>query len=272
LRELGDSGWKLGMPMNPAQIQWMEIAKDIPAAYGGRPVSKAQEAVDEDLVLDATTWARTGRPLFDSKLSKFDEILATLDENNAISGSFVGSVLESGWIPEWVKATAFGEAINTLDLVQSIVFESLRDTLGPQFTENEGKRLVAASYNKYLPEEMNRTRIIRLRDEILKTAATKDGMMDWYNEHGSFVNWEDPYKLGSDVMSGHGGSSVSMAHLVISPEDYAGVASDDMAVWIAEDINNLTKSEARRLLLDLDDDPESPARAEMITQLWARVR
>ena len=272
LAELGDSGWKLGMPMNEAQIQFMEIAKDIPGVYGGRPVSPAQEGIDEELVQDASTWGRTGRPIFDSKLSKFNEILATLDESNNITGGVVGSILESGWIPEWVKASALPSAINTLDLVQSIVFESLRDTLGPQFTENEGKRLVAASYNKYLPEEMNRTRIIRLRDEILKTAETKDGMMDWYNEHGSFVNWEDPYKLGSDVMAGHGDSSVSMAHLVIKPEDYAGIASDDMAVYIAEDISNLTKSEAQRLLLDLDDDPESPARAEMITQLWARVR
>ena len=272
LAELGDSGWKLGMPMNEAQIQFMEIAKDIPGVYGGRPVSPAQEGIDEELVQDASTWGRTGRPIFDSKLSKFNEILATLDESNNITGGVVGSILESGWIPEWVKASALPSAINTLDLVQSIVFESLRDTLGPQFTENEGKRLVAASYNKYLPEEMNRTRIIRLRDEILKTAETKDGMMDWYNKHGSFVNWENPYKLGSDVMAGHGDSSVSMAHLVIKPEDYAGVASDDLAEWIAEDISNLTKSEAQRLLLDLDDDPESPARAEMITQLWARVR
>ena len=62
-----------------------------------------------------------------------------------------------------------------------------------------------------------------------------------------------------------------MAHLMIEPSDYSGVASDDLERVIGEDIRNFTDAEARALFVDLQDELESEAVLEMRRQLLGRV-
>ena len=264
LKRLGGEGWKEGDEYNAAQLQFLAHAENLAPAFGGMPPTPAQQVFDTEQLREARGWDRSGQAVFDSKVAKFDEILTSLNESNTVSGAFVGTIMEAGWVPEWVKALTVTDAINTLDTIRSIVFESLRDTLGPQFTEREGDRLVAASYNSYLPEEMNRVRMRRLRTELTKTADNKNRMMAHYNEHGTFVGYEEPYVLGA-------GGSVPMAHLMIEPSDYSGVASDDLERVIGEDIRNFTDAEARALFVDLQDELESEAVLEMRRQLLGRV-
>jgi hypothetical protein len=264
LEKYADEGWKLGEPYNNAQTAFLAFAENIPQAFRGVAPTQAQQVFDTEQLREAREWDRSGQAIFDSKISKFDEILEALESGANITGPMVGSILESGFVPEWAKAAVFSGAINTKDLIQSIVFESLRDTLGPQFTENEGKRLVAASYNSYLPEEMNRVRMQRLRTELTKTADNKNRMMAHYNEHGTFVGYEEPYVLGE-------GGSVPMAHLMIHSSDYSGVASDDLERVIGDDISNFTDAEARALFIDLQDELESEVVLEMRRQLLGRV-
>ena len=123
---------------------------------------------------------------------------------------------------------------------------------------------MAASYNKYLPEEMNRTRIIRLKEEIEKTAEAKNNMMAWYNEHGTFANYENPYVLGKD-------GDLPMAHLLIEASDYDAIESKDLATYIAEDIRNFSAAEARAMYVDLGDELETEAVLELRKQLLTRV-
>ena len=270
LKKYGDPNWNLGDPYNDAQTAFLAFAENIPQTFRGVAPTPAQQVFDTDQLRVAREWDTGGRSIFDSKISKFDEILEALDESNTVSGAFVGTIMEAGWIPEFVKALTVKDAINTLDTVRSIVFESLRDTLGPQFTEREGDRLVAASYNAYLPEELNRVRMRRLRTELTKTADNKNRMMAHYNEHGTFVGYEEPYVLGA-------GGSVPMAHLMIEASDYSGIASDtlpgipNLEEVIAEDIRNFTLAEARALFVDLQDEFESEAVLEMRRQLLEKV-
>lgn len=262
--QLGDPGWKIGDPYNPGQAAFLSIARNIPGVYGGQLMSDAQMRADDRIMTEATEWNSVGRFQFATKLDKFDEILESLGESNLISGPLVGQVSESSFVPEGVKAALLAESTNTRDTVNSIVFESLRDTLGPAFTENEGKRLVAAAFNIYLPEEMNRVRIIRLRDEIMKTAEYKNGLLEHYNEYGNFINSEDPYLLGE-------GESAMMGHLLIEASDYEGLNMEQLARSVASDVENLTSEEAMALYVDLADEVESAAVLELRAQLERKV-
>ena len=262
--ELGDSGWKIGDPYNPGQAAFLSIARNIPGVYGGQLMSDAQMRADDRIMTEATDWDSLGRTQFATKLEKFDQILEALDGSNRISGAFVGQLLESGFVPEGLKAAFLGESINTRDAVNSIVFESLRDTLGPAFTENEGKRLVAAAFNIYLPEEMNRVRIERLRAEIAKTAEHKNGLLAHYDEHQTFINSEDPYLLGEN-------ESAMMGHLLIEASDYAGLDMTQLARSVARDVESLTNEEAMALYVDLAGEVESAAVLELRAQLERKV-
>jgi hypothetical protein len=264
LRELADPGWELGMPYNDAQTAFLQISENIPSVLRGQMQSPGQIEADKLMVGEMQAWDSQGRFAFTTKLAKYDEILSVLDDQNNITGALVGTVMDHGWIPESVKALAVGDAINTLDTIRSIVFESLRDTLGAQFTEKEGDRLVAAAYNQYLPEEMNRARMMRMRDQLVKTADAKNRMVTHWNNYGTFASYENPYQLGE-------GGDLPLAHLMIEASDYAGVDSDKLSQYIAADIDNFSAAEARALYVDLADEEETEAVREMRRQLLAKV-
>tara|TARA_R110000744_G_scaffold156733_5_gene272420 strand:- start:3342 stop:4919 length:1578 start_codon:yes stop_codon:yes gene_type:complete len=264
IMELGNPGFKLGDPYNAAQTQLMAIARGIPVAYGGQLRSRAQMGADDRLMTVATDWDSTGRTLFNSKLDKFDGILEALGDSDSISGPLVGSIVNSSLLPEGLKASLLPGAMNTRDEVNSIVFESLRDTLGAQFTEKEGERLVAAAFNGYLPEELNRIRIERLRNEIKATASYNDGLIDHYNEHGTFINSGNPYLLGE-------GESAFMGHLLIEAADYEGLNERQMLNAISSDVSNLTRDEALALYVDLTAEVESAAVLALRAQILEKV-
>ena len=281
VEQLGDQGWTPGQNMNAAQLQFLQYALQLPYAYGGQIPTPGEEKVDLGFVDEARVWSTTGRPTFLSKVGKLDEILTALGESDSISGAWVGTLVESEWFPESMKALLARDSLNTLDLIRSIVFESLRDTLGAQFTEREGDRLVAASYNIYLPEEMNRRRIMRLQQEITATAENKDRMVRHHNLGGdgtagtgderTFINYQNPYIMGGDPLSGHGRDTVAMAHVVLNPSDYDVLESGTMEQAIAADVGRLTEAESQRLLLELYQEVETPAVIEMRRQLDARA-
>ena len=266
LKELADDGWELGMPYNDAQTALLQISENIPSVLRGQMQSPGQQRLDETMVDEMQTWNSQGRFAFATKLDKYDEILSVLDDQNNITGALVGTVMDHGWIPESFKALTVGQAINTLDTIRSIVYESLRDTLGAQFTEREGDRLVAAAYNQYLPEEMNRARMMRMRNQLVKTSENKNRMVRHWDTYGTFASYENPYKFSED-----GDFLTPMAHLMIEASDYAGVDSDNLSQYIAADIDNFSAAEARALYVDLADEEETEAVLEMRRQLLARV-
>ena len=84
------------------------------------------------------------------------------------------------------------EAKAFLGDVRDIVFQSLKEKLGAQFTEKEGDRLVAAAYDPSLSEEINAKRLRRLLAVVKTMKTSKDGMMDIYRQTGTLKDYEPP--------------------------------------------------------------------------------
>jgi hypothetical protein len=266
---LGDPDWVPGMPMNAAQMLVMSLQTGMPTSAGGYFASDAEKEMNSRLVLEVYDWNSGGETAFTSQLEKFTDILAALDEPGAITGGAVGVM---DWIlPETLFELLNIEATNARDLISGVVYESLRETLGAQFTQKEGERLVAASYNMRLPEEMNKIRIERLKREVQRTAAMKNRMSDWYDNPAnqrSFINFDNPWTFTEEG----GADTIAMAHLLVRPEDYDVLTTDGaISRAIEQDIGSFTRLEAERMLLDLADDQETNTVMEMRRQLRTKL-
>jgi hypothetical protein len=85
------------------------------------------------------------------------------------------------------------EAKATYDRVTGIVQRTLRETLGAQFTEVEGKMLMDRAYNPLLSQEENAKRVRRLLGEIKTAKQSKEAMARYWKENnGSLVGYTGP--------------------------------------------------------------------------------
>ena len=164
-------------------------------APGGLDLTPGEKRTDEAFSKIANDWqfgeeqqAKTNIRNLDNKLAR----LATGQEN--VSG------MDIGLTPERLRPFIQPDATGFLDEVNDIVFQSLRATLGAQFTEQEGKRLVAATFNQALPEEVNRPRLQRLSAKIKSIYQAKQDAVDYFNEKGTLAGFEQEPSSFDDIL------------------------------------------------------------------------
>ena len=99
----------------------------------------------------------------------------------------------TGWrvasTPDWAKVVTDPEALNARDLVEEVVQRNLRLILGAQFTENEGKRLIARAYNPALEEKYNIARVERLIKSMTDGLSAKQSAADYFQTNGTLKGW-----------------------------------------------------------------------------------
>ncbi len=150
----------------------------------GDGTSKGYEKVNEKYAAEYIKWIDTGAYQVElENLSKLDESLETL-ENENVTGAIIGLT------PNAVLSVLNPEALNLQDNIRSIVFQGLRATLGAQFTEREGNRLVEAAFNPLLSEEMNIVRLKRMRERIKTMIESKQSAVNYFqNNNGSMQGY-----------------------------------------------------------------------------------
>lgn len=106
-----------------------------------------------------------------------------------ITGLGAGAALEQGLY----KVGMYKKAKQVSDRVLGVVQRSLRETLGAQFTEIEGKLLMARAYDPYLSQAENAKRVGRLLESIKKAHESKQAMMEyWENNNQSLRGYKGP--------------------------------------------------------------------------------
>lgn len=146
--------------------------------------SKGFEEVNEKYAKEYIEWINTGAYQVElENLSKLDESLDTLRNEN-VTGAIIGLT------PNAVLSVLNPEALNLQDNIRSIVFQGLRATLGAQFTEREGNRLVEAAFNPMLSEEMNIVRLERMRERIKTMIESKQAAVTYFqNNNGDMSGY-----------------------------------------------------------------------------------
>ena len=205
-----------GTPVTPQVLEQTKGSnlQAQPNAQGGfglgvkpeKPVglTKGQEQYDRDFAktlqaYDAAGGSSTVRA--DLKNLKYALDLVKSGKHN-LSGSFVGK------IPNFLEPYMPGgnRRLSVLESVQAVVQKTLRVTLGAQFTENEGKRLIERAYNPNLPEKENARRVGILYNQIEEMAKAKEAAGKYFKSHnGSMAGYNGlvvPEPSGTDPETG----------------------------------------------------------------------
>ena len=179
-------------------------------------------------------------------MTNIDRLTKTIE--TVIKDPSVTGIIQ-GTLPDTLLAMlGYGEAVQTREAVASIVYQTLRATLGAQFTEKEGQRLISASFNPLLSPEQNARRLQLMLQEILAVASSKHERIRHVEKYGTlagfkgempaFDRWkDDPEAMLADVKA----ESYDIVSAYISVDDYADMTLDELQRYVAnldDDIDN----------------------------------
>mgnify|MGYP003111347193 CR=1 FL=1 len=155
------------------------------SAPGGVDLTPTEKVIDENFGKIAAEYVLNGAPQIQANLLNLSEKIRILEAGEInVSGKEIGLMSDS------LKGIFQPEAASFIGDVRDIVFQSLREKLGAQFTENEGNRLVAAAFNSYLSEEMNIARLQRLYATIEEAARSKQDAINYFDENRTLQGYK----------------------------------------------------------------------------------
>ena len=201
------------------------------ASPAGLDLSPLELERDKKLASELVEFERGGFAQVESNLDKLDKVIGQLESSQNLTGPVIGNV------PTVLKAFTNPQAVGVEDDIRSIIFQSLRETLGAQFTEREGDRLVAASFNALLSEEINAVRLKRLREQTARSAQAKLDMIKYFDKNKTLRGYTGKVFDSSNILGN-----------IIQPQDYA----------------ELTESEIEQIYLNPETTPQE---LEAIEQL-----
>ena len=218
------------------ELAYLMAASKASAGQGmadGVVLSKADLAFDEAAGKKLAKFYLEEYPQQLSNIDKIDDVIATM-KSQEVTGAVEGGT------PFALKLFTNPESIDVEDDIRSIIYQSLRATLGAQFTEKEGERLVAATFNKYLSEEVNIKRLERLREETVRGLDTKVAMYNHLKENDTLKTWE-----GADLLNSgeYKNNKNAIQQSLFSLEDYASFDgnSDELLKLYNSDISAAEK-------------------------------
>lgn len=180
---------------DPKAMQELEEAKRKGKAPGGVDISKGQEQVDKKFGDTLVAWKGGEKQQAEANIANLDNKI-----NRLLSGEENVSGPEFAFIPDALQPVLRPTATGFLDEISDITYQSLRATLGAQFTQKEGERLVAATFNQNLPEEQNIIRLQRLSAKIKAIRDAKEGQIEYFDEYGTLQGYKEELQTFDDIL------------------------------------------------------------------------
>jgi len=167
---------------------------------GGQPITPGFEALDKAYAEDHLEWVRGGRADMQSQILNVGEVMSSLEQGQPLTGTLMTLA------PDFVRAFADPDSLDAQQKIEEVVQRSLRVTLGAQFTEKEGERLIARAYNPQLSPQINARRLRKLYQKLGETAQARNAMADYFDKNGT--------------LQGYRGPEISIADLFTAVSDY----------------------------------------------------
>ena len=179
----------------------------------------------------------------ETNIKRLVQTIETITKDPSVTGIIQGTLPD-----ELLAVLGYGEAIQTREAVASIVYQTLRATLGAQFTEKEGQRLISASFNPLLSPEQNAVRLNLMLQEVLKVTAGKHERIRHVEKYRTLAGYEgempafDQYKDDPEAMvKAIQAESFDIVSAFVSVDDYAGMSKSELQRYVASldpDIDN----------------------------------
>lgn len=177
----------LTTPLQAAQLKKIE-AETAAIKYKGfsqpEKPSVGQIAIDKSFAKDYNDYVLGGGSSDVAKgINQLKEARENLNTTNA-TGGFVGIM------PKGVRDIVTPEGAAIQDTVEEVVQRNMRQILGAQFTEKEGAKLIARSYNPRLSEQENAKRLDRLIVQMEQAASSKEEAIKYFEENGTLKGFK----------------------------------------------------------------------------------
>lgn len=144
---------------------------------GKQPASIFEKKKMEKLAAAGVDYITKDRDQYLNNINKIDNAIDILKTDKVTtSGRVVGR------LPDVFRTES---SIAARENIQSAVQETLRPTLGAQFTEKEGERIMNLQYNEKLDEAENMKRAQELKKFIEKKVKFSDDLYSYIEEKGS---------------------------------------------------------------------------------------
>lgn len=159
-------------------------------SQGEGVTQKRQQAggntTDETYAKDYVAFMNGGASDAQKQLSQLQDVVTQLSDPKAkLSGPFIGSTPDA-----LLKFSKTGQnSIAMRERVEEVAQRSLRAILGSQFTEKEGERIIARSYNPNLPESENAIRVGRLFTQLQQSLAAKQAAAQYFQKNNTLEGW-----------------------------------------------------------------------------------
>lgn len=150
----------------------------------GGPLTDAEKKVDEEFAKEYNDWRIGGG------YSAVDKSLGLLEgaKGDLTKGGVSGPVV--GRLPNFL-VQPFTEKPKTVQQdVQAGVQNTLRQTLGPQFTEKEGQAIFERAFDPTLSEQENIKKLDTTIKELKARAQAKDQAAKYYEKYGTLKGYK----------------------------------------------------------------------------------
>tara|TARA_B100000902_G_scaffold398611_1_gene466037 strand:+ start:5961 stop:7406 length:1446 start_codon:yes stop_codon:yes gene_type:complete len=119
------------------------------------------------------------------------------------------------------------KAIDTKDQIDRIITQDLRQTLGAQFTQQEGERFVAYAYNIMLPPHINARRLARMRNAMEQASKAKRDSISYFKKNGTLKGFKGTENVAEGIYES-----------IFREEDYADFDDKELAEMFARVVDD----------------------------------
>ncbi len=169
------------------------------AAKRNEGVTAGRKSLDQDFAKDYNDWTSGGQAALDKNLERLRGARAKLDERKndlfGTSGRFTGN------LPDNLRSE---ESKQIRQDVQAAAQGALKATLGSQFTEKEGERIMKAAYDETLSPQANIDKIDAAIKELETSKNNKNAKSQHFERTGTLTGFKNPSESSGLQTAGNG--------------------------------------------------------------------
>lgn len=178
---------EMAVKLRELQLKERELANK--ASKPGANASEAQKTIDREFGKDYADWKLKGG--YADTASQLQNLRGVQKQLTAKNGPNVTGPMLS-MLPDAVRSRVLPKSTAMQQSVEESVQRTLRQTLGPQFTEKEGALFMQRGFDPRLSETENAKKTAKMIDRLDAMVKAKEAAAAYYEAHGTMIGYDGP--------------------------------------------------------------------------------
>lgn len=170
--------------MNVERNVTQSTITDAPTAKMG--MSEGFKVLDSEFAKDYNDWTNGGAKAAKAELEKLKGVAKDLAKGTVTTGGLTGAFPDRGTDAKVLKARSD---------VEGSVMNSLKATLGAQFSQKEAERKIKTAWNEADSTQNNLARVNQLITEIESFAKGKNDKSKYFERNGTLAGYKAPAEI-----------------------------------------------------------------------------